>query len=93
MQASGRLACLATQSANFLVEGPRPILESVMASRTLPVEHGVVPLGGGAILSFILGRPRVILSAPVSFHGCPVSLAGQLSCTSYLHFGHTRYPL
>jgi hypothetical protein len=57
------------------VEHLRPILESFLVDRKLLVKLGVVPLGGGAILSFILGRPRVILPTSVSLTSCPVSLS------------------
>jgi hypothetical protein len=51
------LLTLPLDLTNFLVKRLRLILEKVTTCQTLPVKSGVVPLplGGGTILSFILG--------------------------------------
>jgi hypothetical protein len=60
------LLSLQLDPPNFFVKRPRLIPESVMACRTLLIELGVVPPRGDIILSFILGRSRVILLTSMS---------------------------
>jgi hypothetical protein len=81
------LLALPLDPTDFFVERPGPILESVTTSQTLSIKLGVVPPGGGSILSFILRRPRVILPASMPFLGCLVGLTSQLSRSCDLHFG------
>jgi hypothetical protein len=48
------LLALPLDPADFLVKHPREILESLLSCGVVPVVLGVMPPGGGTILSFIL---------------------------------------
>jgi hypothetical protein len=67
----------------------RPVSESVSAGRMMLDELGVVPPGGGTILSFILRYSRVIFLVSVSFLGCLVGFMGQLSRSGTFFFARS----